>query len=249
MLRSIAAVTLLSLVPLTSVSGAGRVPPQTARIASGSFRPLYGSHGSQPVAVKAFAIDTVAVSAADFLRFTEQHPQWRRNSVSAAFADAQYLAGVIADSKRPVTNVSWHAADAYCRARGARLPSTNEWEYIARASESDRNAASQQAFKQRVLELTMSATPGQFRLGSGFRNAWGVRDLHGGPMEWTSDYQAIFNHSAHGSGHSATMACSAGTVETGDASDYAAFMRYAFRRSVTPNSAPANVGFRCAVSL
>src|SRR5687768_7628742 len=108
-----AIVLLLGLVPLTNVSGAGPVPPGMARVAGGSFRPLYGSHGRSNVTVKAFAIDTVAVSAADFLRFTEQHPRWRRDNVSPASADAQYLAGVIADSKRPVTNVSWHAADAY----------------------------------------------------------------------------------------------------------------------------------------
>src|SRR5687768_5417422 len=101
MLRRLAIVLLIGLVPLTSVSGTGPVPRGMARIAAGSFRPLYGSHGAGTTTVKAFAIDTIAVSAAAFLRFTELNPQWRRNRDAATVADAQYLAGVIADSKRP----------------------------------------------------------------------------------------------------------------------------------------------------
>jgi formylglycine-generating enzyme required for sulfatase activity len=197
-----------------------------------------------------FAIDTVPVSSADFLRFTLKQPRWSRSQIPASFADDTYLSGVIDDATRPVTQVSWFAADAYCSNRGARLPSTNEWEFVARASETDRDAASQPGFRQRILELAMAAAPATSRIGSGFRNVWGVRDMHGGVMEWTADVLTIFTGDAHGNSQSQhTMACSAGAVETGDASDYAAFMRYALRRSIEGRNTVANVGFRCAASL
>ena len=250
MLRSIAAVMLLSLVPLTSVNGTSRVPPGMARVAGGSFRPLYAQPGERTATVSPFAIDTVPVSSADFLRFTVKQPRWSRSQIPALFADDAYLSRVIDDATRPVTQVSWFAANAYCRARGARLPTTNEWEYVARASETDRDAASQPGFRQRILELALASAPGKFRLGSGFRNVWGVRDMHGGVMEWTADFLTIFSDAdaRENSQSQHTMTCSAGAVETGDASDYAAFMRYALRRSIEARNTVANVGFRCAVS-
>ena len=33
------------------------------------------------------------------------------------------------EAQAPVTNVSWFAAQAFCEARGLRLPTTDEWEY------------------------------------------------------------------------------------------------------------------------
>ncbi len=246
----IALVTAFCLVPLASASGTKPVPPGMARITGGSFRPLYAQPGERIARVDAFAIDTVPVSSVDFLRFVAEQPRWARGRTPAMLADANYLARVIADRTKAITQVSWFAATAYCGARGARLPTTNEWEYVARASESSRDATTRSGFKQRVLELAMAADPKRFRIGAGFRNVWGVRDLHGGLIEWTADFQTIFSGPGHTHGHQdRALTCSAGAVDTGDASDYAAFLRYAFRGSADTRTTAGNVGFRCAASL
>ena len=143
----------------------------------------------------------------------------------------------LANGEKPLTNVSWADAAAICKTRGARLPSTNEWEYIARASETERNASRKASFKQRVLELALRRH--EQKVGRGLRNVWGVRDFHGGVFEWTDDS----GQGKHG------MHCASGTVQTGDASDYAAFLRHSFRQTANLKKGGSNIGFRCATSL
>ena len=204
-----------------------------APIAGSTFQPLYASAGQRAVQVASFAIDTVAVSETAFAAFIAQHPRWS-------------LGRNLGNPRKPVTGVTWHAAAAYCSARGARLPTTYEWEFVARADEKNRNAAATSSFKQRALELAIKAKPASFLLGSGLRNVWGVRDLHGGIAEWTSDFNGSAHAHNHGN-HVPSMTCASGTVETGDPSDYAAFMRYSLRRTLDVNTSAGNVGFRCAV--
>lgn len=55
--------------------------------------------------------------------------------------------------ERPVTEVSWFADRAYCRWRGARLPTTDEREYAAQASETRRHAFRDKELNSRVLAL------------------------------------------------------------------------------------------------
>lgn len=203
-----------------------------APIDGGTFKPLYATAGHRAVQVAPFAIDTVAVSESAFAAFIAQHPRWS-------------LGRTLSNPRKPVTGVTWHAAAAYCSARGARLPTTYEWEYVARANETNRNAAATSSFKQRALELAIKARPASFLLGSGLRNVWGVRDLHGGIAEWTADFNATAHAHNHGK-HVPSMTCASGTVETGDPSDYAAFMRYSLRRTLDVNTSAGNVGFRCA---
>jgi formylglycine-generating enzyme required for sulfatase activity len=168
------------------------------RIGGGSFRPLYAQPGERTVTVAPFLLDAQPVTRAQFEAFVHAYPRWQRGRAPRLFVDGNYLrdwaspaaAGDARDRSLPVTDVSWFAARSYCEARGARLPTVAEWEYAARADERDRNAAAAPGFRQRALELTMGR-----RLrpaGSGFRNAWGVSDLHGGAYEWVYDFASIF---------------------------------------------------------
>ena len=80
------------------------------------------------------------VTAADFLAFVRQEPEWRRDEAPPLFVGEGYLASWDATLEtgeargprtRPVTGVSWFAARAYCASRSGRLPTTHEWEYAA----------------------------------------------------------------------------------------------------------------------
>jgi formylglycine-generating enzyme required for sulfatase activity len=70
-------------------------------------------------------------------------------------------------------------------------------------------------------------------------------------MEWTQDFQGAMKHDqgAHAAHKEHTISCASGTVTGVDASDYAAFLRYSFRKTADADKGSPNVGFRCAMSL
>ncbi len=59
--------------------------------------------------------------------------------------------GDAARPPQPVTQVSWFAASAYCEAQHARLPMWAEWEYVAAADETRRDARGDPVWRERIL--------------------------------------------------------------------------------------------------
>lgn len=248
---------LLSLCAAgASAEEAGRDPVREVRIAGGTFRPLYAQPGETTLTVAPFLLDADPVTRAEYEAFVRAEPRWQKGSAPALFVDAGYLrdwtgpadAGAL-DRDHPVTDVSWFAARAYCRSLGRRLPTTAEWEYAALADETDARAAQSPEFRQRALELALKRR--LHPVGLGFQNAWGVRGLHGGVMEWVSDFQSIFagSDSRATSRQERELTCAGGATTNGDAGDYAAFLRYAFRASVEGRTTTGTMGFRCARSI
>jgi sulfatase modifying factor 1 len=152
------------------------------------------------------------------------------------------------DRRRPVTDVSWHAARAYCESLGKRLPTTHEWEYAAVASETRADATSDPAFVQRLVTLYASRPRPLPPVGSGFRTVHGVRDLHGRAWEWVEDFdsthRARHSHGVAAREHDAS--CAGAAVGALDPANYAGFLRLAFRAGLTGRSTLGTLGFRCA---
>lgn len=260
-MRSLLAVLVLSLVLPAAALAAGSEAPlarrETVRIPAGSVLPFY-AYRPAPVAVAAFEIDRYPVTRADYLAFVRAVPRWRKSEVKPVFAAAGYLAdwpsdlsfGEPALAEHPVTGVSWFAAKAYCEWEGKRLPTVEEWEYVARASETRTDAGRDPAFLQRLVELyTASRAPGP--VGSGFRNAFGVSDLHGALREWTLNFNSalVTDDSRSKGSRNRDLYCAAGVVSATEPSNYPAFLRYAFRAGLDGRTTVGNLGFRCARSL
>lgn len=255
----VAFIALMTIaVPGTAMAlaGAGRgsVRPtgtrDMARLPAGTYRPLYAMPTDAAVRVASFALDRRPVTRAEFLAFVRVHSSWRRGTVRALHAEPSYLAqwpGVLdagsgINLQRPVTGVSWFAAKSYCAAKGKRLPTLDEWEYAASASDTRRNAAADPGFRRKMLGLYAARASGRLPIaGSGAANFYGIRDLHGSAWEWTLDYES--NHLLYcASGASGAR----GAIGAADPTNYPAFMRAAFRGALTARATMDGLGFRCA---
>lgn len=230
----------------------------TVEIEAGTYRPLYPADPDQPVvAVRRFAIDALPVTRAEFEDFVVEHPEWERGAPPAVMADPGYLAswegparaGGAADA--PITEVSWFAARAYCEARGARLPTEDEWEYVARASPTARDASGDPAWLAEILSWYARSAARPEAVGQRPPNAWGVHDLHGLVWEWVEDYNNTFisEDRRDPSEGDAVRFCGQGALSATDVRDYATFMRLAFRSSLKGRYTARTLGFRCARDL
>ena len=209
------------------------------------------------VAVAPFELMARPVTNAQFLVFVSDHPQWRRDQVAPIFAEPRYLAhwsgaldlGVDARPQQPVTQVSWFAAQAYCEAQSARLPSWTEWEYAAAADEQREDARDDPAWRDRIL--AWYAKPSGHALpdvGRHPADVHGVHDLHGLVWEWVEDQAALLVSSDNRQQGDADLLqfCGAGAISTDDRENYAVLMRIAMLSALQAEDTTANLGFRCA---
>lgn len=223
-------------------------------IKGGSYTPLYGVD-STAVVVADFLMDVYPVTNADYLAFVKKFPEWRKSRVKRLFADGNYLVewekddflgeGLAPDA--PVTNVSWFAAKKYCECQNKRLPTVDEWEYAAMADEKTPDARSKPSYNQRILDWYEAPRSFDKKVGSTFKNYWGVYDLHGLVWEWTLDFNSVLisGESRKDVDKDSNLFCGSAAVGASDLMNYAAFMRYAFRGSMKANYSVKNLGFRC----
>jgi formylglycine-generating enzyme required for sulfatase activity len=230
---------------------------EMAMLPAGTYRPLYAEPGAPRIRVAAFALDRQPVTRGEFRAFVLSHDSWRRGVVRPVFAEQGYLADWTSDVdpgaatlRRPATSVSWFAARAYCAAKGKRLPTVDEWEYAAAASESMRDASADKSFADRLLVLYQSrAARAADDVGLGVRNAYGIRDLHETGWEWTLDFNSVIvSDDSRALGGDHHLFCASAVLGATDPTNYAAFLRYAFRAGLTGRATVRSLGFRCASS-
>ena len=250
---------LLPFLFAVSLAAAGASPADMVRIPAGIYRPLFRGAGEPTaVPVKAFYLDVLPVSNADYLAFVRANPRWRRSAVKRIFADENYLknwggdlvlGGARADA--PVTFVPWFAARAYAQWKGKRLPTVAEWEYAASASATRRDGDKDPRFKAEVLRWYCdSGATELLSVTNGAKNFYGVRGLHGLVWEWVADFSsAVLSDDSRDGGPDARFFCGGGAQDAQTVDDYPAFMRYAFRSSLKADYCIHNLGFRCAKDL
>lgn len=228
-------------------------------IPGGSYRPFLHRKG-QPAIVRihSFLLDINAVTNEDFLAFVKANPGWSRSKVSRLFADVGYLKQWSSDfeigedkiRKSPVTNVSWFAADAYARWRGKRLPTQAEWEYAAAAAPDGMKKGSPLT---RII-LAWYDRPNPIiipQVRSTYKNTYGLYDMDGLIWEWVGDFNSVIIHGDSGTGRTIAndFSCAAGSLNSADKEDYAAFMRFAFREGLQARYTINSLGFRCAKDI
>ncbi|MBJ6980575.1 MULTISPECIES: formylglycine-generating enzyme family protein [unclassified Luteimonas] len=249
---------LLLLLPLAGLAAGGG---DYVKLPGGAFRTaLKYEDRTGPTRIAPFAMMRTPVSNARFLAFVRTHPEWRRDRVASVMAEPRYLShwagpvslGETARPDQPVVQVSWFAAQAYCEAEGARLPTWDEWEYAAAADETRTDARRDPRWRERILSWYSrpSNAPLQ-RVGLQAPNAYGVQELHGLVWEWTEDASALMiaeDNRNQGDADNARF-CGAGALSMDDRDNYAVLMRVAMLSSLGARDTTANMGFRCAKDL
>lgn len=205
----------------------------------------------------------VAADRADVLNRLDSTPWW----LTVRGADWKHpegpLSGVGDRQNHPVTHVSWNDAQAYASWAGKRLPTEAEWERAARGG----LVGSRYAWGD---ELTPR---GQWRCNiwqgefphvnteeDGYLttapvktyrpNGFGLHNMAGNVWEWCSDhfdpayYQRSPLQNPTGPDEGSSRVMRGGSFLCHDS--YCNRYRVAARSSNTPDSASANLGFRCA---
>jgi formylglycine-generating enzyme required for sulfatase activity len=196
-----------------------------------------------------FWIDKTEVTQAEFARLGGQQAQ----------------ASAFSGDNLPVEQITWFEANAFCEARGGRLPSEAEWEYAARGIESlnypwgkdfdeersnfcDVNCS--ETWKNTGMNDQYAFTSPVGIYSSGV--SWvGALDMAGNVWEWTSSIYRDYPYNAN-DGREA---------ETGERTDlrrvlrggswyfYSEYLRSASRDNNLPNTNSSNNGFRCVRSI
>ena len=243
-------------------------PAGMVLIPAGFFIPLYSPSDTdsknlikpKEIPVTSFYLDALPVTNEDYLEFVKKKPGWQKHKVPLIFTDHSYLKHWKADTETgsmvpglsPVVNVSWFAAKAYCTWQNKRLPTVSEWEYVAQADELTADASRDPKFLNRILQwYGESGQKVMPKVGSAFRNRYGVYDMHGLIWEWTLDFNTalVTGESRGDSALERSLYCGSGSIGASSFRDYAAFMRYGFRSSLKADYVTSRLGFRCAQSL
>jgi sulfatase modifying factor 1 len=254
--KRVVSILLWSVLPFSVFSE--EVPKGMVQVEAGEFVPLFSNEDA--VSVPAFYLDVTPVTVENYLEFLRENPRWQRSNVPPIFADKAYLKDWTGDLsppegaklKAPVTGVSWFAARAYSKWAGKRLPTTAEWEFAGRASETVVDGTADPAFKQRILQWYAKTTPKvRPEVQHVFKNVHGLWDMHGSVWEWVEDFNSalVTGESRGDSGLERNLFCGSASVGAIDPGDYAAFMRYALRSSLEAKYTTSNLGFRCAQTI
>lgn len=199
--------------------------------------------------VPSFSTMLRQVTVKDYKEFLEKYPEWKKENISELYSDSYYLKSLPeAKDNQPITFVSWFAARAYCHSFGMRLPTIQEWEYMAEASEKKPKASKNPRFLKRILEWYGEPQGSGLKpVQSIYKNYYGVWDLHGLVWEWVEDFNSSFvtGESREDGSLNKDMFCGAGTLAGSDKENYASYMRFAFRSGLTGKSSIWNLGFRC----
>jgi formylglycine-generating enzyme len=205
------------------------------------------------VDLDAFYIDKHEVTNGRYRQFVKatghripQHPKnqartlWKGDQVSEAVAE------------RPVVNVDWHDAAAYCAWAGKRLPTEAEWEKAANGTEDRRfpwgnvePTAKHLNFNQQWIGEKTLMPVGSYEAG---KSPYGVYDMAGNVWEWVADwYDPAYyekspakNPPGPGTGTDKVLRSSGWAVET-------PLVRIFTRVKSDPLIRNESTGFRCAM--
>ncbi len=259
-----------------SLDGMVLIPAGEFQMGSPDADPNDNRHPLHPVYTDAFYMDVHEVTNAAYKTFVDANLHWRKDRIYQGYAegylvlwrDNNYPEG---HADHPVTFVSWHAAMAYAKWLGKRLPTEAEWEKAARGGLEGKQFpwgntlpdGTQCNFADKNTDnewSNMDADDGYkwtAPVGSYPANGYGLYDMAGNVWEWCLDaYHYPFTNSPKsnpigGAERIVDVVENHREIRTervqrgGAWNDDERFLRITFRNNYPPWNTEYNLGFRC----
>ncbi len=195
---------------------------------------------ARKIHLKGFYIDKYEIRNREYKLFCEKtgHPE------PSFWKDRIFPEG---KEDNPVSNISWHSANRYCKWSGKRLPSEEEWEKAARGgaegnlfpwgNEFDPNKANFSSGK--LLSVGMKQED---------KSDYGVYDMAGNVMEWTSSWYESYPGSKYKSddfGRKHKVMRGGEGLSKGHYTAIGITLRSYIRLHAVPDAKGPDLGFRC----
>ncbi len=195
------------------------------------------------VETPAFQIARAPVTQSEYADFLEDtgvgHPGYWKRDQQGGWLRRHFDRWVPIEPHRPVANISWFEADAYCRWAGRRLPTEFEWEIAATGS--NRSSANLDWRAGGCCDVASHPNGDSI---------YGCRQMIGNVWEWTSsDFlpYAGFSEDPY-TGYSSPWFRTHKTLRGGAWSTRSRLIRTAYRNFYTPERRDIWAGFRtCAL--
>ncbi len=156
------------------------VPAGPFTMGDGEYTPL------REVYVDAFRIDRFEVTVERYAKFLQATGL---SNAPEGWDEVDHRA----HGQKPIANVDWHDADAYCRWVGRRLPTAAEWEKAARGTDGSPYPWGKRTPTPELANFS-NASPGVYEglaaVGThpGGASPYGVDDMAGNVGEWVADW-------------------------------------------------------------
>ena len=224
----------------------------------GSNRSLEDEAPEHRVYLDSYWIDKYEVSAGKFAEFLNTLDNvkgyYLDNKFGTLYYDSRFHSRPGLENY-PINNITWHAADEYCKWKEKRLPTEAEWEKAARGTTaqaypwgnippSDTLARYFQTWtkeeKHKVMVPVQALTEGQ--------SPFGLYNMAGNVKEWVDDWydREYYNEQSEYANPRGPIGGEFKVVRGGSWRDMKGFIYSTFRNSGNPKSRMDDYGFRCA---
>lgn len=204
--------------------------------------------------VNYFFVDKYPVTNENYFNFIYLNKKWMPNEIISFFSNKDYLIMWLLNEnfylvlKDPIVNVSWYSSFAFCKYYKKRLPTLDEWEYIASATDLTPDSINNPFYTQKILNwYTNLIGKSEYTIKNMFSNYWNIFGLHSIIWEWVYDFNSIIITGAtiEGTENEQLLFCGGATDNSINPIDYVGFMRFAFRNSLDSSFSITSLGFRC----